>query len=318
MAKLTEAAKGVFVISVTPFTPEGAIDWASLDRVTDFYLQAGADGLTILGMMGEAPKLTPTESAEVARRVIGRAGDVPVIVGVSSPGLAALTALSAEVMEMGAAGVMVAPPGALKTDPQIHGYYGGVVSALGPDTPVVLQDFPLTTGVHISDDILGRIIDDMPSIVMLKHEDWPGLNKISTLRAAETGGRRRISVLCGNGGSFLVEEIARGADGAMTGFAYPEMMVDVCRLMTAGDQDRAQDLFDAYMPLIRYEMQPGQGLAVRKHVLARRRVIASAALRAPGAMLDKVTAAEVDRLMDRLHIRLDELGADVALQYTSA
>lgn len=309
MARLTEAAKGVFVISVTPFTPDGAIDWASLDRVTDFYLEAGADGLTILGIMGEAPKLTPDESAQIAKRVIKRAGDVPVIVGVSSPGLAALTSLSAEVMGMGAAGVMVAPPGSLKTDPQIHGYYSGVAKALGPETPIVLQDFPLTTGVHISDDVLGRIINDLPSIVMLKHEDWPGLAKISTLRAAEAGGRRRISVLCGNGGSFLPEEIARGADGAMTGFAYPEMMVDVCRLMAAGDQDRAQDLFDAYMPLIRFEMQPGLGLAVRKHVLTRRSVIASATVRAPGAMLDATTAAEVDRLMDRLHARLADLGA---------
>jgi len=311
MARLTEAAKGVFVISVTPFTPEGAIDWASLDRVTDFYLDAGADGLTILGIMGEAGKLTPDESSDVARRVIKRAGDVPVVVGVSSPGLAALTSLSAQVMGMGAAGVMVAPPGTLKTDPQIHGYYRGVVEALGPDTPVVLQDFPLTTGVHISDDVLGQIIDDLPSIVMLKHEDWPGLSKISKLRAAESAGRRRISVLCGNGGSFLPEEIARGADGAMTGFAYPEMMVEVCRQMAAGNADRAQDLFDAYMPLIRFEMQPGLGLAVRKHVLARRGVIASAAVRSPGAMLDAVTAAEVDRLMDRLHARLAELGVQM-------
>ena len=311
MAHLTESAKGVYVISVTPFTPDGAIDWDALDRVTDFYLETGADGLTILGIMGEAPKMTQAESAQIAKRVIDRAGGKPVIVGVSAPGLAALTGLASDVMDLGAAGVMVAPPASLKTDPQIHGYYTGVAAALGPDVPMVLQDFPLTTSVHISDDVLGRIIDDVPSMVMLKHEDWPGLSKISKLRDAEAAGRRRISILCGNGGSFLVEEIARGADGAMTGFAYPEMMVDVCRLMAEGDQDRAQDLFDAYMPLIRYEMQPGQGLAVRKHVLARRGVIASAALRAPGAMLDAKTAAEVDRLMDRLHHRLAELDAGV-------
>ena len=223
-------------------------------------------------------------------------------------GLAALTSLAAQVMDMGAAGVMVAPPGSLKTDPQVHGYYSGVINALGAETPVVLQDFPLTTGVHISDEVLGRIIDDLPSIVMLKHEDWPGLAKISKLRAAEAAGRRRISVLCGNGGCFLPEEIARGADGAMTGFAYPEMMVSVCRLMAEGNMDRAQDLFDAYLPLIRFEMQPGLGLAVRKHVLARRGVIASATVRAPGAMLDAATAAEVDRLMDRQQARLAALG----------
>ncbi len=233
MSRLTEAASGVYVISVTPFTDGGGIDWESLDRVTDFYLEAGADGLTILGMMGEAPKLTPDEAAEVARRVIGRAG-VPVVVGVSAPGLAALRDLSATVMDMGAAGVMVAPPGTLRTDPQIHGYYGQVVRAVGEETPVVLQDFPLSTNVQISDEVLGRIIDDYPSLVMLKHEDWPGLAKISRVREAEAAGRRRISILCGNGGSFLVEELARGADGAMTGFGYPEMMVEICRLHGKG------------------------------------------------------------------------------------
>ncbi len=308
MSKLTEEARGVYVISVTPFDAAGSIDWKSLDRVTDRYLEAGADGLTILGMMGEAPKMDADEAAEIVLRVIARAGDVPVVVGVSAPGLAALKGLSLKAMEAGAAGVMVAPPGSLRTDPQIRGYYGMVTESLGGDVPVVLQDFPLATGVQISDEALGAIIDDCPSIVMLKHEDWPGLAKISRMRAAEAQGRRRISVLCGNGGSFLPEEMARGADGAMTGFAYPEMMVKVVRAMDAGDVDRAQNIFDAYLPLIRYETQPGLGLAVRKHALWRRGWIASPALRKPGAGLDTTTAAEVDRLIARQETRLKEIG----------
>lgn len=307
MTRISEQSKGVFVISVTPFTETGEIDWDSLDRVTDFYLEKGADGLTILGMMGEAPKMTGAESAEIARRVIARAGEVPVVVGVSSPGLAALKGLSDEVMGMGAAGVMVAPPGSLKTDPQIVTYFQSVADTLG-DVPMVLQDFPLATGVHISNDALGRIIDDVPQVVMLKHEDWPGLAKISHLRKTAEAGQRRISILCGNGGIFLPEEMARGADGAMTGFAYPEMMVDICRLAGGGDMDRAQDLFDAYLPLVRYEQQPGLGLAVRKHTLVRRGVIASASQRRPGAVLDAMTQAEVDRLINRLEARLAELG----------
>ncbi|WGH78049.1 dihydrodipicolinate synthase family protein [Jannaschia ovalis] len=308
MSKLTEAANGVYVISVTPFDETGAIDWDSLDRVTDRYLEAGADGLTILGMMGEAPKMTADEAAEIVARVIARAGGVPVVVGVSAPGLAALKGLGLKAMDTGAAGVMVAPPGSLRTDAQIRGYYAMVCEALGRDVPVVLQDFPLVTGVQISDEALGAIIDDCPSVVMLKHEDWPGLAKISRLRAAEAGGRRHISVLCGNGGSFLPEEMARGADGAMTGFAYPEMMVEVVRAMNAGETARAHDVFDAYLPLIRYETQPGLGLAVRKHALWRRGWIASPALRKPGAGLDRETAAEVDRLIDRQARRLEEIG----------
>lgn len=308
MALLTEQARGVFMISVTPFGDNGSLDFDSLDRVTDFYLEAGADGLTILGMMGEAPKLTGAESKQVIDRVMKRAQGKPVVVGVSSPGLAALAEVSHEAMERGAAGVMIAPPMSLRTDAQILNYYRQACAFLGKDVPVVLQDFPLATTVQISDDLLGRLIDELPQIVMIKHEDWPGLSKISKLRAAEKNGRRHVSVLCGNGGIFLPEEIARGADGAMTGFGFPEMLVEVTDLASRGEMDRAQDVFDAYLPLVRYEQQPGVGLAVRKYVLAKRGAITSAAQRQPGAQLDAAALAEVERLLSRQEKRLAELG----------
>ncbi len=142
---------------------------------------------------------------------------------------------------------------------------------------------------------------------MLKHEDWPGLQKITDLREAEARGRRRTSILCGNAGVFLTEEMARGADGAMTGFAYPEMMVEVVRLSNEGKPDQAQDLFDAYLPLIRYEQQPGLGLAVRKYVLARRGAIASAAQRRPGAALNAAAVKEVEKLIARQERKLQAL-----------
>ena len=119
------------------------------------------------------------------------------------------------------------------------------------DIPWVLQDFPLVTGVEMSASVCLKIFADHPACVMLKHEAWPGLEKISTLRRAEATGARRVSILCGNGAQFLLEEMIRGADGAMTGFAYPEMMADVVRLMQAGAETAARDLFDAYLPLIR-------------------------------------------------------------------
>jgi len=307
MPLLTSDARGVYVIAVTPFTDTGEIDFNSIDRMVDFYFEKGADGLTILGMMGEAPKLTQAESRAVADRVIRRAGDKPVVVGASAPGLATIGELGRAVMDMGAAGCMITTPGSLGTDPQIHRYFSQVAQTLGDDVPIVLQDFPLATGVSISDEVLGRIIDDVPQVVMIKHEDWPGLAKITNLRKAEAEGRRRISILCGNGGVFLPEEMARGADGAMTGFGYPEMLADLVRLASGQDMDRAQDLFDAYLPLVRYEQQPGAGLAVRKHVLHKRGAIASAALRAPGAGLGPLEIAEVERLLARQDKRLKEL-----------
>lgn len=303
---LNETAQGVFTIAATPFLPDGALDFDSLDRLVDAYVEKGADGLTILGMMGEAGKLTAAESVAVVRRVIGRTA-VPVIVGVSSPGFAAMTELSTEAMAAGAAGVMVAPPPSLRTDAQIVGYYHDTARALG-ETPFVLQDFPLVTGVQIATPVILKIVDDCPTCVMLKHEDWPGLEKITALRAASDAGRRRISILCGNGGLFLLEEMLRGADGAMTGFGYPEMMARVVAAVRAGEVDRARDIFDAYMPMIRYESQPNLGLAIRKYSLARQGIIAHPTLRRPGASLSAAAMAEVGALADRQSRRLASLG----------
>ncbi|WP_209428167.1 dihydrodipicolinate synthase family protein [Pararhodobacter sp. SW119] len=306
MTRLTEDAAGVYVIAATPFLPDGAIDHASIDRMVAFYLEAGATGLTILGMMGEAPKLTQDESLSVVNQVLDQVGGrVPVVVGVSAPGFAQIAGLSAAVMDAGAAAVMIAPPGSLRTDDQIVAYYRQAAEFIG-DTPFVLQDFPLVTGVQIAVPVIARIVEESPTCVCLKHEDWPGLDKIGALRA-EGRLSRRISILCGNGGLFLPEEMTRGADGAMTGFAFPEMMVDVVRHMRAGEVDRAHDLFDAYLPLARYEQQPGAGLAVRKYILAKRGVIAHDSLRRPGAALNAATRAEVDMLLARQERRLQEL-----------
>lgn len=308
MGKLTAEAKGVYVIAVTPFTDSGEIDNESADRMVDFYLERGATGLTVLGMMGEAPKLTTDESRALVQRILKRVDRrVPVVAGVSSPGFAQMRALTRDTMEDGAAGVMIAPPGHLKTDDQIVSYYHNAVDAIGSDVPFVLQDFPLATGIHMSVPVIARIVRDLPSCVCLKHEDWPGLAKISALRKNGTLDRR-ISILCGYGGLYLPEEMGRGADGAMTGFGYPEMMVDVVREMNAGNESRARDLFDAYLPLARYEQQPGHGLAIRKYVLQKRGVIASAAQRRPGAAVDAATAAEIDTLIARQEKRLKELG----------
>jgi 4-hydroxy-tetrahydrodipicolinate synthase len=294
-------AAGVYVIAPTPFHDDGRVDEASTDRMTEFFREAGCTGITVLGMMGEAPKLDAAEALGVARQVIRRAGDLPVVVGVSAPGFAAMRSLARSVMDAGAAGVMIAPPSTLRTDDQIVGYYAGAVEAIGADVPVVIQDYPLSIGVVMTPGVIRRIVEAHPSCVMLKHEDWPGLDKISTLRGWQAeGSMRPISILCGNGGLFLDFETERGADGAMTGYAFPDMLVDLVRLAKAGEREAAHDLFDAHLPLIRYEQQPNLGLAVRKYVLRRRGVIASEAQRKPAAALSAAARAEIDYLLSRL------------------
>jgi 4-hydroxy-tetrahydrodipicolinate synthase len=165
----------------------------------------------------------------------------------------------------------------------------------------VLQDFPLSTNVNISVATLRRIFDAYPQVVVLKHEDWPGLAKLSRVRNSPG---RRVSILVGNGGLYLPQELRRGADGAMTGFAYPEMLVEVCRLFAEGEEERGEDLFDLYLPLLRHEAQPGIGIALRKEVLRRRGVIASAHVRSPGPKLNADDHRELDQLIARLARRL--------------
>uniref|UniRef100_UPI0035AFF10A dihydrodipicolinate synthase family protein n=1 Tax=Hylemonella sp. TaxID=2066020 RepID=UPI0035AFF10A len=305
-------ARGVYLITVTPFTDSGALDLASTDRMVDFCLEKGVTGLTVLGIMGEAPKLTMQESRIFVRQVLARVnGRVPVVVGASAPGFAPMKELTQSVMDLGAAGVMVAPPSTVRTDDQITAYFDMVNETLGPDVPWVLQDHPVATGVQMSTGVILRILKNSPNCVMLKHEDCPGLAKLAAIRAASDRGElQRVSILTGNGGGlFLPEELTRGADGAMTGFAYPEMMVDVCAAHARGDVERAHDLFDAYLPLARYEQQAGIGLAVRKHLLMKRGVISTEMVRRPGPKLSAQDVADIERLVRRQEQRLGTLNA---------
>ena len=295
-----EKYTGVFPIAPTPFNPDGSIDWASADRLFAYYDEIGSDGATVLGIMGEAPKLEPAESLEILKRAVKALKGKPIIVGVSAPGFAAMRSLAREAMEAGAASVMIAPY-TLRTDDQIVGYYAQAVEAIGTDVPFVIQDYPLITAVTMTPGVIKRIVMDNPSCVMLKAEDWPGLEKLSTLRKWQAeGSLRPLGIMVANGGLFLDFEMDRGADGSNTGYAFPEMLMDVVRLSKAGQRDAAHDLFDAHLPLLRYEQQLGIGLAVRKYVLKRRGILASEAQRKPGGALSALAKSEVDYLLTRL------------------
>ena len=299
--RLDESASGVYIISATPFLDDGSLDLGSADRLADFYIEQGVSGITVLGMMGEAQKMAPEESEQFLLRMLKRVnGKLPIVVGVSSAGMDNLVRLSRVSMDNGAAGVMVAPLPGLGTGQKVYSYFAQVFEALGGDIPVCYQDYPQATRTEISASLFNRLVADFEQLVMLKHEECPGLNKISAVRKASDKGLRRVSILCGNGGLYLPQELARGADGAMTGFAYPEMLVAVVALYRAGQHDEAEDVFDAFLPLVRHEQQPGFGLALRKEVLYRRGVISSPRVRSPGPSLNNTDHEELTRLIERV------------------
>ena len=229
MPLISKDTKGVFVISATPFDEVGNLDIDSVETMVNFYLDKGVDGLTILGMMGEQQKLTENESIIFVKEVLKNIKNKPCIVGISVNGYYNISELSKKVMDLGASGIMIAPPSHLRTDKQIISYYQNI-GEMVDDIPIVLQDYPLGTGVSISPETVLQIFELVPNIKILKHEDWPGLDKISYLRNAETISKQKMSILCGNGGMYFTEELERGADGSMTGFAFPEMLVYVYKL----------------------------------------------------------------------------------------
>ncbi len=306
---IDEQSKGVFIISTTPFLKDGSIDFDSVESLVEFYIEKKVTGMTILGMMGEANKLYSNESAKFIKYFIKRVNNrVPVVVCVSDAGLQNLVCFSQLSMDLGAAGVMVAPISGLNTEKKLYEYFAQVFDALGPDIPVCYQDYPQSTGVHISVDCLNRLVNNFPQLVMLKHEDCPGLGKLTQVRdTSKSKNLRRISILTGNGGLYLPQELARGADGAMTGFACPEMLVEVVSLHAEGKTDQAEEIFDTYLPLVRYEQQPGFGLAIRKEILRQRGAISCAITRSPGPSLSQNDYKELSNLIVRLERRLNEM-----------
>ena len=306
---ISAKTEGVFIISATPFTEDGKIDFHSLDTLLEFYVQKGVSGITILGMMGEAQKLSSEETSQIVAYTLSQVGErTPVMVGISNAGLDNLVSLADFCMQKGAAGVMVAPFSAQNTDEKIYSYFAQIFQMIDPIIPVCYQDFPLGTNAPVSVRCLERLFNDFSQLVMLKHEDWPGLSKITQLRERQIAGKiSEFSILVGNGGLYLPQELARGCDGAMTGFAYPEMLVNVVRLYKSGGPEKAENLFDAYLPLVRYEQQPGFGLAVRKEILRRRGVIKCARTRAPGPTLTATDHEELDRLIKRVESKLEGL-----------
>jgi 4-hydroxy-tetrahydrodipicolinate synthase len=303
---INEETKGIFAIAPTPFSESGSIDNESVDRLIQYYLRVGVHGITILGVMGEAHKLSVSEQKAFAKYVLEKvAGRVPIIVGVSNPGIDNLVELANDVMEIGASGIMIAAIPGLKTDEQIFAYFSTALKRLDPDIPVCVQDYPAATTVYLSVPVINRIFTHFNSVKMYKHEDWPGLWKLSALRkTSQEKEVRRVSILVGNGALFVPQEMLRGADGVMSGFSFPEMLVAAYGHFAGGRPEEAEDVYDLYLPLVKHEHQPGVGLAVRKEVFRLRSILKTAKCRDPAPAFDNIDRAELLRMIGRLKRKL--------------
>ncbi|ADB76356.1 dihydrodipicolinate synthase family protein [Geodermatophilus obscurus] len=288
------ALTGVLPITLTPFTDGGDVDEGSIDSLVEDYLGAGAHGLTILGIMGEAARLLDDERERVLRRYLqATAGRVPVVAGVSARATRMALDYARRAEDAGAAAVMLAPPDNTRNLDLVFEHFGLVAEAVS--VPVVVQDEPVNTGVVMPAPFLVRLLDEIEGCRYLKLEETPTLPKITAVRQKAKG---PVGIFGGLGGLYLYEELLRGADGIMTGFGFPQVLVGTYERFVAGDRAGAQEFFFRYLPLIRYEAQLGVGgVTIRKQVFARRGAIASPHARFPAPPVDELTLAELDDLI---------------------
>lgn len=289
------AFEGVYSVLPTPFLAGGDVDVDSLKRVVDLFVEAGVDGVTALGVTGEVARLAERERALVTETVVRHIdGRAKVIVGASADGVRTCIEYSREAKHLGAAAVMVSPVRALKLNSEaVVGQYKALADAV--DIPIVVQDYPPISGFAMEPALLVRIAREVASARTIKLEEPPTPFKAARILAA--AGELRIDILGGLGGVFLLEELMAGAAGAMTGFAYPEVLVKVVSLFRAGKIDEAAEVFYRFVPLMRFEFQEGIGQAIRKEVLRRRGALADASTRSPGPVLDDRTRVALDRVL---------------------
>ncbi len=289
---------GVFPVLVTPFAENGAVDERSLESLVDFALERKASGLTVLGVMGEAARLLEEERDRVMARVLTRAaGRVPVVVGAGGGGSRVASEFARKAKDRGAAALLVAPP--FSPSPNLDAvaaYYRDVGSAT--DIPMFVQDYPPVTGVRMPVDFLAKLAREIETARAVKLEDPPTPPKIGRLRALFPDAAR-LRIFGGLGGVTCLQELERGADGIMTGYAYPEHLVAIDSKFRAGDREGAAAEYARWLPLIVYEGQIGIGIALRKEILKRRGAIACAGVRPPTPAIDDATRAELSRVLDR-------------------
>ena len=293
---------GVFPILVTPFTDDEHIDLTSFERVIDFMAQIGVDGVTILGVLGESNRLIDAErEALIQTAVAASDGRIPIVVGTSHPGTHATLRLSQRAEELGASAVMITPSKEnVPNEARIFEYFQRISAGLS--IPIVAQDHPASTGVHMSSDLILRLVEAIPLIACIKQEAVPTPPKTRALLAGFSPARRP-TILTGLGALYGRYDLESGAHGFMTGFAFPEVLQALVATRNAGDYKQLCALYERFLPLIVFEQQPG--VAVRKEIFRLRGLLQSNCVRHPGRGIDPQTADHLQRLLNSLLPNVD-------------
>ena len=288
---------GVHSVLVTPFAADESLDEASIRTLVDYYVAAGVVGVLALGVLGEADKVSDAERERVQGAVLEQAdGRVQVTVGISAPSTALAVDRGLAAARAGAGAVMVAPPAESVAGPALRDHYRRIGEHVG--IPVVVQDLPSVGGVRLPVDFLVALVAELPPGSVVKLEDPPTPAKTAALRAAAPS----LEVFGGLGGTALLHELEAGSAGTMTGFALPQVLVEIVAAHQAGEPARARRLYESALPLLVFEAQPVVGLGLRKEILRRRGAIASAVVRQPAPAPDGHSLGALDDLLGAIDV----------------
>jgi 4-hydroxy-tetrahydrodipicolinate synthase len=283
---------GVHAVMVTPFLPDESIDEASLATLIDAIADAGCAGVLVLGVMGEADRLSDGERELVISRTIALAADrLQVTVGITHGATVVAAERAQAAVRDGATAVMVAPPVGSVAGPELKEHFRRIGQDL--PIPIVVQDHPASSGVKLPVDFLVDLAEVVPTGSIVKLEDPPAPLKIARLLERTNA----FQVLGGLGGVSLFDELNAGSNGVMTGFALPEVLVAIVNSHHQGDREDARRTFNPALPLMLFESQPGAGAALRKETLVRRGLISNATVRQPAVRPDPYTLGLLDDLL---------------------
>ncbi|KIX14724.1 dihydrodipicolinate synthase family protein [Dethiosulfatarculus sandiegensis] len=296
MDKKAAKFEGVFPILVTPFDEKDQVDHDSLRKVVQFMVQIGVQGVTVLGVLGEANRMVDSDRKGIIKTVVEAAqGKIPVVAGTSHTGTASTAALSVMAQEQGASAVMIAPhKEPVSNQQKIFEMYKHVSDSIS--IPIVVQDHPASTQVQMPVDLLVRLVEEVEQVGCIKEEATPTGQKLTAL--FEGMQSRSVPVLVGLGALYGFFDLQRGAAGFNTGFAFPEVLLAMVRAAGQGNMDKLFELYTRFLPLIVYEQQPG--LAVRKEIYRLRGLIAHNRVRHPGATIDPKTSEQLAGLLQRI------------------
>lgn len=288
---------GVHNVMATPFLPNESLDVDSIHSLVGYCAGAGCEGVLILGVLGEADRLSDDERQTVIRASVDAAGGMQVTVGITHQSTVVTRQRALEAVEAGATAVMVSPPMGSTAGPALHDHFARIAENL--PIPVVVQDHPTSSGVNMPVDFIVGLAGVLPPGGVVKLEAPPTAPKTATLLSKTDA----FTVLGGLGGVSLMQELEAGSIGTMTGFALPDVLVRIVSAYRNGDVEAAYRAFEEALPVIVFEAQPGAGVGLRKEILRRRGAIAHATVRQPAPVANPTLLVSLETLLQRLEMR---------------